>query len=364
MSENRFAIAELAALVAERSKNRLAMRIEGDASVEVCRFMPPQHAGEGDMSFLSDLAYAEAMKASAASVLVMREKDVRAVFGDELPERTILICDNPYAFFAFASQIFYPVARKPGIHPMAYVEAGAEVDPSATVDVFAVVRKGAKIGANALISAGVYVGENAVVGKDTIIYPNAVLYPETVVGDGCCIQSGAVLGGDGFGFAPFLGEWVKIPQRGRTVIGNDVEVGANTTIDRGAIDDTTVGDGTKIDNQIQLGHNDRIGKHCVMASCVGIAGSTTVGDHVMIGGAAMINGHITIPSGSAIGPATAITGWGKEPQQLAGFFPALGMREFKLAAAITSRLPEMRKELKSLQKEVETLKALIRKEEA
>ncbi len=117
---------------------------------------------------------------------------MRAVFGDELPERTILICDNPYAFFAFASQIFYPVARKPGIHPMAYVEAGAEVDPSATVDVFAVVRKGAKIGANALISAGVYVGENAVVGKDTIIYPNAVLYPETVVGDGCCIQSGAV----------------------------------------------------------------------------------------------------------------------------------------------------------------------------
>ncbi len=364
MSEKSFVLSELVALIAERSKNRLAMRIEGEGSVRVSRFMPPQHAGEGDMSFLSDPAYAEAMKASAASVLVMREKDARAVFGEALPARTILLCDNPYAFFAFASQFLYPVERVPGIHPQAYVEEGAEVDPTATVDVFAVVRKGSKIGANALISAGVYVGENAVVGADTVIYPNAVLYHDTVVGEGCCIQSGAVLGGDGFGFAPFQGEWVKIPQRGRTVIGNDVEVGANTTIDRGALEDTTVGEGTKIDNQIQLGHNDRIGKHCVMASCVGIAGSTTVGDHVMIGGAAMINGHITIPSGSAIGPATAVTGWGKEPKQLTGFFPALGMREFKLTAATITRLPEMRKELKSLQREVEELKALIRKGEA
>lgn len=178
------------------------------------------------------------------------------------------------------------------------------------------------------------------------------------------MQPGAVLGGDGFGFAPFKGEWIKIPQRGRTVLGADVEIGANTTIDRGAIDDTFVGEGTKLDNQIQLGHNVRVGKYCVMASCVGIAGSTTVGDHVMVGGAAMINGHIEIPSGSAVGPATAITGWGKEPKQLTGFFPALTKRDFVRAAALTARLPEMREELKNLQKQVAQLAELIQKAEA
>ncbi|MDO5531184.1 UDP-3-O-(3-hydroxymyristoyl)glucosamine N-acyltransferase [Sutterella sp.] len=362
MSQN-LMLSKLVEAVNERAKGRLSMRISGE-DVPVGRFMPPDQAGEGDLSFLTDPRYAEAMKASRAAALVLREKDAAGVFGETLPARTILICDNPYAFFAFASQVFYPVKRNPGIHPRAYVEDGAEVDPTATVDVFAVVRRGAKIGPRALISSGVVVGENCEVGADTIIYPNAVLYEGTVVGEGGCIQSGAVLGGDGFGFAPFRGEWVKIPQRGRTVLGNEVEIGANTTVDRGALEDTVVGEGTKLDNQVQIGHNDRIGRHCVMASCVGIAGSTTVGDHVMIGGAAMINGHITIPSGSGVGPATAITGWGKEPAEQMGFFPALSKREFMLSASITARLPEMRRDLKRLEKEVEQLRALIRKEEA
>lgn len=357
------ALSKLVEAVNVSAKGRLAMRISG-GDPTVARFMPPEQAGEGDLSFLTDPKYAEAMVKSRAGALVLREKDAAAIFGDLTPERTILFCDDPYAFFAFASQIFYPVKRTPGIHPRAYVEEGAEVDPTASVDVFAVVRKGAKIGPRALISSGVVVGENCTVGADTVIYPNAVLYEGTVVGAGGCIQSGAVLGGDGFGFAPFRGEWVKIPQRGRTVLGDDVEIGANTTVDRGALEDTVIGEGTKLDNQIQIGHNDRIGRHCVMASCVGIAGSTKVGDHVMIGGAAMINGHIEIPSGSGVGPATAITGWGKEPGQLMGFFPALSKREFTMAAGITARLPEMRKELKRLEKEVAELRALIRSGEA
>ena len=356
-------IEELIERVSKLSKGRLGMRLTG-GNPAVSRFMPPHEAGEGDMSFLSDPRYTSTFAQSRAALLVLREKDAASVFGETLPERAILFCDDPYAFFAFASQILYPVPRTPGVSPQAWVEEGAEVDPTAEVAPFAVVRRGAKVGANVLVSSGVYIGENASVGDDTVIYPNAVLYADTVVGRGCTIQSCAVLGGDGFGVAPFRGEWVKIPQRGRTVLGDDVEIGASTTVDRGALDDTTVGDGTKIDNQIQLGHNDRIGRHCVMASCVGIAGSTVVGDHVMIGGAAMINGHIEIPSGSAIGPATAITGWGKEPQQLGGFFPALPMRDFKLAAAITARLPEMRRELKALQKEVAELRKLIRTGEA
>ena len=145
-------------------------------------------------------------------------------------------------------------------------------------------------------------------------------------------------------------------------MGADVEIGANTTIDRGAIDDTFVGEGTKLDNQIQLGHNVRVGKYCVMASCVGIAGSTTVGDHVMVGGAAMINGHIEIPSGSAVGPATAITGWGKEPKQLTGFFPALTKRDFVRGGGADCAASEMREELKNLQKQVAQLAELIKRQ--
>ena len=171
------------------------------------------------------------------------------------------------------------------------------------IEALAVVRAGAKIGARTVVKAGAVVGEGAQVGEDCIIYSNAVLERGTVVGSRCIFQPGCVIGGDGFGFAPFKGEWVKIPQVGRVVIGDDVEIGANTTIDRGALEDTVVGDGTKLDNQIQLGHSDRIGRHVVMAACVGIAGSTSVGDHSMVGGAAMVNGHIDIPAGSPALPA-------------------------------------------------------------
>ena len=338
-------LSELVDKVSKCSKNRLEMQMVG-ADVAVSRFMSPAEAGEGDMSFLTDPRYAEAMKATKAAAIVLRERDAKALFGEELPNRTMLLCDDPYAFFAFASQIFYPVKRTPGIHPRAYVEESALVDPTASIEPMAVVQAGAKVGANTLISAGAYIGEDCDIGRDCVIYPNAVLQAGTVVGDGSVVQPGAVLGGDGFGFAPFKGEWIKIPQRGRTVLGTDVEIG------------------TKLDNQIQLGHNVRVGKYCVMASCVGIAGSTTVGDHVMVGGAAMINGHIEIPSGSAVGPATAITGWGKEPKQLTGFFPALTKRDFVRAAALTARLPEMREELKNLQKQVAQLAELIQKAEA
>ncbi len=349
--------------VAALSKNRLGMRLHG-ASVPVARFMPPQAAGEGDMSFLTDPRYAGAMKTSNASVLVLREKDARAIFGEALPERTILLCEDPYAFFAFASQVFFPVERTEGIHPLASVDPEARVAPSASVDAFAVIRRGAEIGPGALISAGAYVGERVTVGEDAVVYPNAVLMPDTVVGARAVIQPGAVLGGDGFGFAPFKGEWVKIPQRGRTVLGDDVEIGANTTIDRGALEDTVVGEGTKLDNQIQLGHNVKIGRHCVAAACVGIAGSTTVEDHCILGGAAMINGHITIPAGSSVGPATSVVGWGKKPEARIGYFPPFELKEFRQVAATVSRLPQMRKDLKALEREVERLKALIQTKDA
>lgn len=355
-------INELIARIAELSKGRLSMRLCG-SPVTVARFMPPQTAGEGDMSFLTNAAYAEAMKASKASLIILREADAAALFGETLPERSMLLCDNPYAFFAFASQILFKKELPAGVHPRAYVEPGAEVDPSATIEALAVVRAGARIGARTVVKTGAVVAEDAQIGADCILYPNVVIERETVVGDRCIFQPGAMIGGDGFGFAPFKGEWVKIPQVGRVVIGDDVEVGAGTTIDRGALEDTVIGEGTKLDNQIQIAHNDRIGRHVVMAACVGIAGSTSVGDHSMVGGAAMINGHIDIPAGSGVGPATVITGWGDKPVQKTGFFPAMDGREFQLTAAMVTRLPAMRKELRDLTRRVNELSALIRSAE-
>ena len=186
-------LSELVDKVSKCSKNRLEMQIVG-ADVAVSRFMSPAEAGEGDMSFLTDPRYAEAMKATKAAAIVLRERDAKALFGEELPNRTMLLCDDPYAFFAFASQIFYPVKRTPGIHPRAYVEESAFVDPTASIEPMAVVQAGAKVGANTLISAGAYIGEDCDIGRDCVIYPNAVLQAGTVVGDGSVVQPGAVSG--------------------------------------------------------------------------------------------------------------------------------------------------------------------------
>ena len=172
-----------------------------------------------------------------------------------------------------------------------------------------------------------------------------------------CSSDLCVIGADGFGFAPFAGEWVKIPQVGGVTIADDVEIGANTTIDRGAIENTVVGKGTKLDNQIQLGHNDRIGEHTVMAACTGVAGSTEIGSHCMVGGAANINGHIRIPDMSEVGPATSITHWQEGVKQMIGIYPAQDRRKFERTAVLLMRLGDMRKRIQSLEAEIEKLKA-------
>ena len=198
MAENlpRYAVTDLIARVSGMSRGRLEMRLLGECA-EVSRFMPPQTAGEGDMAFLTNAAYAEAMKASRASLLIMREQDVEALFGSDEPGRAVLVCDNPYAFFAFASQILFHVETPAGIYPRAFVEEGAEVDPSATVEALAVVRRGARVGARTVIKTGAVVGEDTVVGEDCILYPNCVLERGTVVGNRCIFQPGCDFPGVG-----------------------------------------------------------------------------------------------------------------------------------------------------------------------
>ncbi len=193
------------------------------------------------------------------------------------------------------------------VDPRAAVDPSATVASSAFVGPFAVVAAGATVGERASVGAGTFVGEGARVGDDTVLYPRVTIYAGCAVGARGIVHSGAVIGADGFGMAPDAGRWVKIPQVGRAVVGDDVEIGANTTIDRGALADTVIEDGCKLDNQIQVAHNCRIGAHTVIAGCAGIAGSTTIGRHCLIGGGAGIIGHLTIADGVTVSAMTLVT---------------------------------------------------------
>ena len=219
-----------------------------------------------------------------------------------------IVTDDPYLYFARVSRLLNPRPTfTPGIDPSASVHPLATVSPSARVDAGSVVGARAEVGARAWLGAGCYVGDDARVGDDSRLFPTAVVYDGCIVGARVVLHAGAVIGADGFGYARDRRQWIPIPQIGRVVIGDDVDVGANTTIDRGAIDDTVIEDGVKLDNQIHVAHNVRIGAHTAIAACVGIAGSAVIGRNCEIGGAAMIVGHIRIADGSRVSPGTLVS---------------------------------------------------------
>lgn len=352
-----FKISEIIHEIDVRSGGRLKSECLGGAeNAVVTRFGPLEAAHADHVAFLAQKKYRDAAKESRAGVLVISPEDLEAMYGVSDPGRAIVVTANPYAWFAWAVQAMLEQPREHcGIMPGAVVDPSARIDPTASVEPGASVRAGAVIGKNTIVKTGAYVGEGTTVGDDCILYPNVVIYQRCKIGSRVIIHSGAVIGADGFGFAPFMGEWVKIPQVGGVTIGDDVEIGANTTIDRGAIEDTVVGKGSKIDNQIQLGHNCRVGEHTVMAACTGVAGSTHIGSHCMIGGAAMINGHISIPDGCMVGPATSLMSWDPKARAMMGFFPAQEQRAFERSAVMVMNLSNMRKQIKALQAQVEAL---------
>lgn len=353
-----FPVAALTAEIEKRSANRLGCRFLGGAE-KVCveRLAPLDHAGPEHVAFLAQPRLRDAAKASHAGVIVLTEADVKAMWPEGAPaDRPLIVCTTPYAWFAWALQVMTEPKRPTGfIHPKAVVEEGAKVSPEAVIEAGAYVGAGAVIGARTRLFPGSYVGAGTTVGEDAILYPNAVVYHGCTIGNRVILHSGSVIGADGFGFAPFAGEWVKIPQIGGVTIEDDVEIGANTTVDRGALENTVIARGSKLDNQIQIGHNGRVGEYTVMAACTGVAGSTTIGSHCMIGGAANINGHIAIPDGSEVGPATSIMHWQEGAKQLIGIFPAQERRAFERTAVLMMRLGDMRKRIQTLEAEVEKL---------
>ena len=338
----------MAALTAAEVAGIAEGEVEGDAGRVVSGVRPLDEAGPDDLSFVAEARYFPYIHASRARVLVVtRGSDA------PIPEGvTVVRVDDPRRALARVLPALYPEARPaPGVHPTAVVEEGAAVDPTATVGAYAVVGAGTTVGERALIGAHVVVGRDCRIAADALIHPHVTLYDRVEVGERSIVHSGARLGSDGFGFVPEGGALVKVPQVGRCVIEADVEVGANTTIDRGSIGDTVVGRGTKIDNLVQIGHNCRIGRSVIIVSQAGISGSTKVGDGAVLGGQSGFQGHITVGAGAGVGAQAGVTA-SVAPGETVSGYPARPHREALRAQAALFRLPELVKRIREIERAV------------
>jgi UDP-3-O-[3-hydroxymyristoyl] glucosamine N-acyltransferase len=300
-------------------------------------------AGPSEIAFLANPKYRHKLATTRAGAVIVGRGD-RGAAG--VPR---IVCDNPYAYYARTVALFHPEdASRAGIHPFAQVDGSANVDASAEIGAFVVIGARSSIGPGARIGAHSVIGERVAIGKGTRLHPRVTLYDGCTIGERCILHSGVVIGADGFGMARDEGRWIKIPQVGAVRIGDDVEIGANTTIDRGALDDTVIEDGVKLDNQIQVGHNCVIGAHTVIAGCTGISGSVTIGRDCMIGGGVGLVGHISICDHVTVSGFSLITKSITEPGTYTSGLPFMPHAEWLKNAVHLRRLEKMAAELRKL----------------
>ena len=328
---------------------RLGGELIGDPATRIGSIEPLESAGPAAIAFLSNPLYAKQLAASSAACVI-----VAPAFRDAAQARgAAIVTPDPYLYFARLTQWWAERARKhatPTIHASAAIDPSARLGARAAVGAFAVIEADAVIGDDASIGAHTVVGAGCSIGAATRIGAGVAIGAATSIGARGIVHPGAVLGADGFGFAPDGGRWVKIEQLGRVVIGDDVEIGANTCIDRGALGDTVIGDGVKIDNLVQIGHNVRIGAHTAIAGNVGIAGSTTIGAHCMLGGGSGITGHVTIVDHVVIGGATQVSRSIAKPGFYSGTFPFDDNASWEKNAAVVRNLHALRERVRALEK--------------
>lgn len=345
--------------------SRYSARLAGTGDQEVTGFATLSEAGPQHLSFLANSLYRQAACASAAGALILSESDYAYVVENSTidNEKSFLISNNPYALYARIAQAFsLPLQKKylPGIHPTASISPGATISKDAYIGPFCHVDDGAVIGDRAVLISHVYVGPNTSIGSDTLLHPNTSIYHSIRIGERCTIHSGCSIGSDGFGYAPDFssagGEWLKVPQVGRVLIGHDVEIGANTCVDRGALSDTIIEDGCKIDNLVQIAHNVKIGAFTVIAGCTAISGSTTIGKMCVIGGASNFAGHLNIADQTTISGGTNVMKSIEQPEQhFTSVFPMLPHADWEKNAAIVRGLDKMRAKIKSLESQIKSL---------
>lgn len=332
--------------------------IEGDPDVKVCNFSKIEEGKPGTLTFLANLKYAHHIYNTEASIVLVNE--------DFIPEQpvkaTLVKVANAYTALAMLlNMVEQSRTKKKGIDSTAFIAASATLGEDCYIGNFAYIGENVKIGKNCSIYPHVYVGDNIVIGDNCTLYPHATIYDNCSIGNNCILHAGSVIGADGFGFAPEGERYKKIPQLGNVIIEDDVEIGANTTIDRAVMDSTIIRKGVKLDNLVQIAHNVEVGENTVMAAQVGIAGSVKIGKHCMFGGQAGLAGHIHVTDNVVFGAQAGVISDIKEPMTLLGA-PAINAKNFMRSSAIFNRLPEIYRTMGQLQREIEQLKKEINKQ--
>jgi len=314
---------------------RFALELRGDPDTRVSHVATLAQAEPGSLIFLADSRYRRDLLTTRASAVVLAPADAPAC------PVAALVTENPRLAFAHMAALLYPEPKyTPGIHPTAVVATGVRVPKSATVGALAVIEEDVELGERSWVGPGCIVQRGARLGEETRLVARVTLYPGVVLGARCLVHAGAVIGADGFGFALDGSSWVKIPQVGSVRIWDDVEIGANTTVDRGAIGDTVIGEGAKLDNQIQVGHNVSIGAHTAIAACTGISGSTKIGKRCMVGGMVGFAGHLTIADDVVITGCSLVSASIREPGSYSSGMPTVPTRAWRRMVAHLRRLGE------------------------
>lgn len=331
--------------------------IEGDPNVKVSNFSKIEEGKPGTLTFLANLKYAHHIYTTEASIVLINND-----FAPEHPIKATLIrVENAYASLAMLlNMVEQSKSKKTGIASTAFIASTATVGENCYIGNFAYIGEGVIMGKNCKVYPHAFIGDHVTVGDNCIFYPHSTVYEDCKIGNNCILHAGSVIGADGFGFAPEGETYKKIPQLGNVIIEDDVEVGANTTIDRAVMDSTIIHKGVKLDNLIQIAHNVEVGENTVMAAQVGIAGSVKIGEHCMFGGQVGLAGHIRISDHVNLGAQCGIMSDIKEPSSLLGS-PAINAKDFFRSSAIFNRLPEVYRTIGQLQREIEQLKKEINK---
>ncbi|MBV7300079.1 UDP-3-O-(3-hydroxymyristoyl)glucosamine N-acyltransferase [Enterovibrio paralichthyis] len=338
----------MASITLAELAEKLGAELHGDGNVVISAIAGMDKAGEGQITFLSSSKYRKHLAQCQASAVMVKEADLAYCNGNALVLR------DPYLGYALTAQIMDTTpACATDIAPSAYVSPSAKLGAGVSIGHNAVIEDGVELGDNVQIGAGCFVGKNAKLGANTRLWANVSIYHNVQMGESCLVQSGTVIGSDGFGYANDRGRWVKIPQVGSVIIGDRVEIGACTTIDRGALDDTIIADGVIIDNQCQIAHNVSIGENTAVAGATVMAGSLKVGKHCIIGGASVFNGHMEITDGVTITGMAMVMRPITEPGMYSSGIPLQTNREWRKTAARVLKIEEMHKRLKAVEKQLE-----------
>jgi UDP-3-O-[3-hydroxymyristoyl] glucosamine N-acyltransferase len=320
----------------------------GAPTLAIHRLAPLATAQAGEIAFVAQARYASQIDSTHASALIVPPalREVAKARG------ACVVTPDPYLYFARLTQWWraqHSPLPPPQVHPLASIHPDAHLDAMVDVGPYAVIGAGAHVASGARIGAHAVLGVGSSVGEHSVLHPRVTLGDACHIGARCIVHSGVVIGADGFGFAPHEGQWVKIEQLGAVRIGDDVEIGANTCIDRGALDDTVIEDGVKLDNLIQIGHNVHIGAHTAMAGCVGVAGSATIGAHCTVGGGAVVLGHLSLAQGVHISAASVVTRSIRAPGHYTGMFPIDDNASWEKNAASVKQLHRLRERIKALE---------------